>query len=161
MPTTNVLITVDTEFCPKTSHLPGWDPEEDWRRDVYGTTSHGDFGVEYQMDVLDASGLKAVFFVDSLFACAFGRERLCEIVELIQGRGFDVQLHLHTEWLGRMSESILPGRTGKYLKDFSEREQSFLVGSALEAIRAAGARDVCAFRAGNYGANVDTLRAPA
>lgn len=156
---TNILITVDTEFCPKTRHLRGWDPEEDWRRDVYGSTAQGDFGVVYQMDMLDAYGLKAVFFVEALFACAFGHERLCEIVELIQGRGFEVQLHLHTEWLGRMSESILPGRTGKYLKDFSEKEQGFLVGRALENIRAAGARNVCAFRAGNYGADVDTLRA--
>jgi peptidoglycan/xylan/chitin deacetylase (PgdA/CDA1 family) len=49
------------------------------------------------MDVLDAHGMKAVFFVESLFPCVLGPERLREIVQMVQERGHEVQVHLHTE----------------------------------------------------------------
>src|SRR5262249_44446685 len=127
--------------------------------DIYGETPEGDFGVPYQMSVLNAYGLVATFFVEALFPCVVGLEPLSEIVELIQKGRHEVQLHLHTEWLGRMPESICPGKVGQNIKDFTESDQSFLVGRGLDNLRACGVDNVCAFRAGNYGANFATLRA--
>jgi peptidoglycan/xylan/chitin deacetylase (PgdA/CDA1 family) len=156
---TNVFITVDTEAWPR-------DP--DWRRtamrrdigvDIDGETPEGGFGIDYQMDVLDAHDLKAVFFVEALSACVLGPEPLRRVVERVQGRGHEVQLHVHSEWLQWMDPSILPGRTGQNMKDFTEDEQAVLIARGVENLRACGARDLCAFRAGNYGANHDTLRA--
>ena len=152
MHTLNVFITVDTEVWPRT---PGWREsglKKDMLRDIYGATTAGEYGLPYQMDVLDAHGLKAVFFVESLSACAAGLGPLREIVAMVQARGHEVQLHIHTEWLKWMNPSILPGRTGQNIKDFTEDEQTLLIGRALENLRAAGAVDACAFRAGNYGA---------
>src|SRR5262249_8472866 len=74
-------------------------------------------------------------------------------------RGHEVQLHVHTEWLQWLRKSPLPGRVGENLKDFTLDEQTRLIELGLEQLRACGAKNVCAFRAGNYGANVDTLRA--
>lgn len=158
----NVFITVDTEIWPKNpdgTRYIGPNLKEHIRRDIYGITERGEYGLPFQMDVLDAHGLKAVFLVESLFACAAGIEPLAEIVAMIQKRGHEVQLHTHSEWLPWMPESILPGRTGQNLKDFTEEEQRVLLARGLDNLRKAGASDVCAFRAGNYGADFATLHA--
>jgi hypothetical protein len=155
----NVFFTVDTEAWPL---HPDWRERrmaDDIRRDIDGLTPAGEFGIGYQMKVLGDHGLKGVFFIESLFACAVGIEPLRRIVDAVKEAGHDVQLHIHTEWLKWMPEPILAGRTGRNMKDFTEEEQSLIVARAAENLRAAGARRVCAFRAGNYGADFDTLRA--
>src|SRR6478609_6242763 len=96
----NVFITVDTEVWPL---LPDWREAgltRDIDRDIYGNTPSGSYGISYQMDVLDRHGLKGVFFVEPLFAEVAGRDRLRAIVAEIQGRGHEVQVHIHPEWLG-------------------------------------------------------------
>jgi hypothetical protein len=155
----NVFLTVDTEVWPR---YPDWRETElvrDIERDIQGITPEGDFGVPYQIRVLNEHELKAAFFVESLCASAAGPAPLRGVVEQIQSQGQEVQLHVHTEWLAWMTDSLLPGRTGQSLKDFSLGEQSLLIRQAAENLRTCGARNVCAFRAGNYGANFDTLRA--
>jgi hypothetical protein len=155
----NVFITVDTEVWPRHD---GWRDDRlarDIARDIHGVTPEGEVGIGYQMDVLDAHGLKGVYFLESLFACAVGIEPLRAIVSQIQGRGHDVQLHIHTEWLNWVPEPVVPDRRGQNMKDFTEDQQALLIAKAAENLRAAGATELCAFRAGNYGANFDTLRA--
>ena len=154
-----VLITVDTEFWPDPADLSEAGLARSIGRDIYGETASGDFGIGRQMDVLDAHGLKGVFLVEALCSQVVGLEPLRKMVELIQSRGHDVQLHIHPEWLAWMPEPLLAERRGQNLKEFSLSEQILLLQSGLEALRQAGAKDVCAFRAGNYGADFATLRA--
>ena len=155
----SVYITVDTEVWPRFSNWRSSGLRDDIRRDIYGETPEGDFGIPFQTRLLNEHGLKAVFFVESLFACTVGLGPLREIVGLVQGAGHEVQLHLHTEWLAWMAPSVLPGRTGQNCRDFTLDEQTLLIRLAKENLQAAGATNVTAFRAGNYGANFDTLRA--
>jgi hypothetical protein len=155
----NVFITVDTELSP---YFPEWQPSDlqgCLDLDIWGRTKGGDFGIEFQMDLLNRHGLKAVFFVEALFASAVGIEPLREIVRRIQDKGHEVQLHLHAEWLEWIKPALLPGRTGYNIKDFSEEDQALLIGQGLANLRSAGAENVCAYRAGNYGADFRTLRA--
>lgn len=156
----NVLLTVDTEIGhPLSREWLASALEREWRRDIDGVTPDGEFGIGYQMDVLSAHGLKATFFVESLFATAVEQPALLQrLVRHIDGRGHDVQLHVHPEWLARMSEPVVPSR-GQNLRDFSAAEQTTLIAECAAALRAAGAPQLAAFRAGNYGANLDTLRA--
>jgi len=161
-PPLDVLITVDTEVWPRSPGGARWDGSglrAHLRRDIYGESAGGAYGLPYQMEVLNAHGLKAVFLVESLFADVVGEAPLREIVELVQQAGHEVQLHVHSEWLEWGAGSLLPGRTGQNLADFTEGEQVAILARGLENLRRAGAGDVCAFRAGNYGANFDTLRA--
>lgn len=154
-----VFITVDTEIWPL---APRWQEKglvEDFRRDIVGATEQGDFGIHYQIDVLNAFKLKAVFFVEALFASAVGSKLLKEIVNVIQSGGHEVQLHLHTDWLPYIKDSGLPTRTGQYLKNFSEEQQAVLIKRGIENLKQCGVNELCAFRAGHYGANNDTLRA--
>jgi hypothetical protein len=155
----DVFITIDTEAWPRDPDWRATAMRRDIDVDIYGETSEGRFGIGYQMDVFEEHGLKAVFFVEALFACAVGLSPLRDLVAMIRGRGHEVQLHLHTEWLAWMESPVLPGRTGQNMKDFTEDEQALLIARGLENLEACGAGRVCAFRAGNYGADFATLRA--
>lgn len=160
-----VLLTVDTECWPRDPGIGSGIRREQLdlrrylRRDIYGETERGAFGVPLQMELLRASGLRGVFFVEALFASIVGLEPLREIVALVQDAGHEVQLHAHTEWLQVDPNAILEGRLGRHIRDFTLEEQRTLLTLARDNLRAAGAQRICAYRAGNFGANNDTLRA--
>jgi hypothetical protein len=156
-----VMITVDTEYASGYV-ASGEDAScaQNFARCLACETPGGPVGIEYQMQVLGRHGLKAVFFVDPMPALLWGEEAVAQIVAPILARGHDVQLHLHTEWLALAgTNAVLPGRTGRNLCDFTCDEQEALIGWAAERLVKAGAPWPVAFRAGNYGANDDTLRA--
>jgi hypothetical protein len=158
---TKVYITIDTEYSAG-FHANSKDIcyRQNFLRSVRCATQTGDVGTEYQMDVLDRHGLKAVFFVDPMPALVWGVEAISEIVRPIVARGHDVQLHIHTEWLAFAGDANPVGdRTGRNIKDFSFDDQVTLLRYAADTLMAAGAPQPVAFRAGNYGANDDTLRA--
>src|SRR5262245_41317486 len=155
----NVFLTIDTEVWPL---LPDWRRNglgRDIERDIYGVTSRGAFGISYQIDVLNRYGLTGVFLVEPLFAEVAGLDKLTAVVSEIQGNGHEVQAHLHPEWLQWMEQSPFPGKSPSYLRQFSEEDQAKLLARGLALLRQCGARSLCAFRAGDYAANFDTLRA--
>jgi hypothetical protein len=159
----SVFLTVDTEVWP----FPGRDDlgtDGDSRRDltaeigvyVDGATDRGVYGLQYQLEVLGRHELQATYFVEPLFSLTGGIAPLRRIVELIQAGGQDVQLHLHPEWLRHANGSY---RHHPLLFHYPEDEQAAIVRTGLDLLRQAGATDLCAFRAGNYGAGASTLRA--
>jgi hypothetical protein len=157
----DVYFTVDVEiWCDGWQDIDAKFPEA-FRRYVYGPTARGDFGLAYQLRLLQAHGLTGSFFVEPLFTLRFGAQPLAEIVGLILQYGHEAQLHLHTEWLDEAREPLLPDVYGKrqYLRMFSLEEQQVIVAKGLELLRRAGEGSVNAFRAGSFGFNSDTLRA--
>jgi len=155
----NVFITVDTEIYP---WLPDWkitNLKGDIARDIDGHTREGNFGLQYQLQLLNEYGLKAVYFVESLFASAVGLDPLCRIVDLIKKEGHEVQLHIHPEWLEYIPSATWEGQRFNAIREFTEDDQTKLIALALHNLRASGAINVTAFRAGDYAANCDTLRA--
>jgi hypothetical protein len=158
---TQVYITIDTEYSAgMVARLGGDCRAENFRRSIACATPEGEVGVRYQLDTFDRFGLKAVFFVDPMPALLWGTGAIGDIVEPILARGHDVQLHLHTEWLALAGPANPLGRrTGRNIKDFPFDDQCLLIDHARAILVAAGAAPPVAFRAGNYGANDDTLRA--
>jgi hypothetical protein len=163
----NVLLTVDTEVWPELSAWPtdmrlSSEPEKLLPRidvDIMGRTAHGDFGLDYQLATLRRHGLKAVYFVEPLFSAYVGKALLDDIVGRIIAAGQEAQLHLHTEWLSDIHEPGLPLTFRQFMFEFDLDEQTALIGWGKRRLEASGAPPVIAFRAGNYGANEDTLRA--
>lgn len=156
----HVPITVDTEYSAGFyARVPDPDHQDNFDRSIWGATQRGTVGVGYQMDVLDAHGLKAVFFVDPLPGLIWGPEAVDAVVQPIVRRGHDVQLHLHTEWLQFLDHGPFAALEGRNIRDFTLAEQIDLIGTARDLLVQAGAPMPVAFRAGNYGANDDTLRA--
>ena len=158
---TALYITIDTEYSfGLARRMGGGGRAENFASAIIGSTPTGPLGVHYQMDRFDAHGIKAVFFVDPMPALVWGTEAIADVVGPIVARGHDVQLHLHSEWLEIAgSANPLGTRTGGNLRDFGFEQQCTLIDYARGVLIAAGALAPAAFRAGNYGANDDTLRA--
>lgn len=154
-----VLITVDTEVYPLFTDWRADHLQRDIRRDLYGETRQGEYGVAYQVRTLAEHGLKGVFFVEGLFASAIGIEPLRELVGPMVAGGHEVQLHLHPEWLAWMPDPPVPHAGREMTNEFTVDEQATLVGLGARNLVAAGAPAVTAFRAGDYAANLDTLDA--
>src|SRR5262249_38904413 len=130
-------------------------------RDIYGVTPQGEFGLRHQLDRLEAHRLRAVFFVEALSALVIGRRALEGIVGAIQKAGCEVQLHLHPEWLPFARAAGLPAWKGDSLKAYAPDEQEQLIRIGIDTLRACGAHEISALRAGNFGADAATLRAAA
>lgn len=158
---TKILITIDTEYDFGFTRRHGLASRADnFARSIACVTPSGAVGTDHQMDVFDRHGLKAVFFVDPMPALVWGTAAIEDVVGPIVARGHDVQLHIHTEWLELAgSANPLGARTGSNIKDFTFEEQCRLLDYARGVLVSAGAPAPVAFRAGNYGANDDTLRA--
>lgn len=156
-----LYVTIDTEYEPGfTAKHGAGSRAANFDRAIRGATPAGDVGIFHQMDVFDRHGLKAVFFVDPMPALLWGTGAIADVVEPILTRGHDVQLHLHTEWLAIAGDANPLGVSrGPNLKDYSFDEQCRLLELATDLLMDAGAPRPAAFRAGNYGANDDTLRA--
>lgn len=158
---TALYITIDTEYSFGDARRHGGAGRvENFARSIACNTPDGPVGIEYQMDFFDACGHKAVFFVDPMPALIWGVEAITDVIAPIIKRKHDIQLHLHSEWLSIAGPANpLGDRTGRNIKDFSFDEQCLLLEYARDTLVAAGAPRPVAFRAGNYGANDDTLRA--
>lgn len=157
----DVFFTVDVEvWCDGWHNIDEKFPGA-FRQYIYGSTAKGDFGLPYQLNVLKQHGLTGVFFIEPLFSTRFGAQPLAEIVGLVHDSGHEVQLHLHTEWVDEAKVPLLEGGQGKrqHLRYFSKEEQTALISAGARLLKQAGATDINAFRAGNFGFNRDTLGA--
>lgn len=155
---TSILFTTDTELSPG-FHARGLAPLENLRLNVFGEVGGGEWGLRHQLRRLTEHGLRGVFFVEALCGYAVGEDVLKRVVAPILESGHEVQLHVHTEWLPHAKRELSDGLRGSNLCDFDLSMQTRLLECALDMLRRAGASCVSAFRAGNYGANPDTLTA--
>jgi hypothetical protein len=154
-----VFLTVDVEvWCDGWNDIDKKFPDA-FRRYVYGPTRHGNFGLPYQVDVLNSHSLTGVFFVEPLFSTRFGPEPLAEIVGILNTAHQEIQLHLHTEWVDESLHPLLAhvDRKRQHLRYFSLEEQVSLINRGARLLLEAGAAPVNAFRAGSFAFNKETL----
>lgn len=155
-----VLLTVDTELS-SSSHRPE-ETKANLQSAIFGG-KEGRFGIPYQLDMLDRYGLKAVFFVEALSANVVGFDVLRKIVDPIRSAGHEIQLHVHTEWLryydSRTLRWLEVSTVHNNIGQFPYNQQFLILKHALSNLLTLGISSVTAFRAGNYGANIDTLKA--
>lgn len=159
---TRVYITIDTEYSAGLVRVgDARERAENFARSIACVGKGGEAGVGHALQVLAETGQSAVFFVDPMPALVWGVAAIEDVVGPIVAAGQDVQLHLHTEWLAwaGAAHPLASRRTGQNLFDFPFDEQARLIDYARTQLVAAGAPAPVAFRAGNYGANDDTLRA--
>ncbi len=155
---TDVLITVDTELSVS-RHRGGMSLADNVRGSIHGEVGDGRFGIGWQMDRLEAHGLRGVFFVDPLPARIIREDFLGDIVGPIVARGHEVQLHIHSEWLALAEGSPKPIGSGQHIRDYAPADQAVLIRQAAKLLGDAGAPAPIAFRAGNYAASDETLAA--
>jgi hypothetical protein len=138
---TAVYITIDTEYSSGIYAREGFGcRQSNFDRSISAITPSGSVGIDYQMDVFDRYGLKAVFFVDPMPALVWGVDAIADIVGPIVERGHDVQLHLHTEWLEFAgAKSPVGDQSAQNIKQFTFDEQYALLDYAQSTLMAAGA----------------------
>src|SRR3569623_3423867 len=113
-------------------------------------------GVAHQLATLAKHDLKATCFVDPMPTMVFGLDAIRPVVEASVEAGQEVQLHLHPNWAGARIDDV--ERHARFeLIDYSLDEQRALIAGARDLLKACGAPDPVAFRAGSYAANADTL----
>ena len=151
--TTAVFLTIDTELMWR-HHTAGCDLATQIERSI----EPAGVGVAYQLALLARHGLKATFFVDPMPTMVFGLDAIRPTVETIVAAGQEVQLHLHPNWSGARIDDV--ERHARFeLIDYSLDEQRALIAGARDLLKACGAPEPVAFRAGSYAANDETLTA--
>lgn len=157
----NVFFTIDVEIS-----CNGWQNSDAifanvFDRYIHGNTPQGQFGLPYQLKVLNDHGLTSVCFIEALFSACFGQQPLNEIVSLVCEAGHEVQLHMHPEWVSQARTPLLENMQGNRpnMRDYSLAEQTSLIASGMQMLKRAGAPEINAFRAGSFGFNRDTLEA--
>lgn len=155
---TRAIISFDTELSAGL-YQRGADARANFDSSILGRCRDGDFGIGFQMDMLERYGLTGVFFIDPMPALVYGPEIIDAIVRPVVDRGHEVQVHIHTEWLAFARFNPVGRLTGRNIGDFPLAAQKKLIALARDILIGAGAPKPTAFRAGNFGANDDTLRA--
>jgi len=153
-----VVLTFDVEvWCN------GWDTldadfPQAFSRYVYGRSRAGEYALPRTLEILRRHALKAVFFVEPLFAARFGERYLQTVVALIREADQEVQFHLHPEWADEIVPSPLPDIPGKrqHLCYYSLDEQCRLIELGRNMLEQALGHPPTAFRAGSFAANRHT-----
>ena len=160
---TRVYLTFDVECAEERLRRGRRQPALGYEARVWGrfVNQKRELGVRLIMDMLEAHGCRATFFLEPFGSRWFGEESFLSICRELRSRGHDVQLHLHPTqrralWLSR-GESRLPDDMWAYTED----EQVALLSEGIALLEAAGVprSEIHAFRAGNYGGDTSTWRA--
>jgi Polysaccharide deacetylase len=139
------IVTVDTEtFRIGGKLLP-------FATHHYADLPGGSFGVQKIMDLCDQFGVKATFFVDVYMYYSYGEAKVAELCQRIHRSGHDLQLHAHPSWL--------PVDPSQFICDFPLNRQIEILAEGKELIQKWTGQSPVGFRAGAYGANIDTIRA--
>ncbi|MEH6385171.1 MAG: hypothetical protein V7780_11225 [Colwellia sp.] len=151
-----VFFTIDTEV---------WEFYNDIDKNVssglWGITECGEYGLNFQLEIFKKYNLKASFFVEPLFSYHSGPTPLKLAINNINAANQEVGLHIHTEWLNGLENFPLDFDVlHRNIGDFELAEQVKLIGHARDMISQYNNDiDICCFRAGNYGADNNTLKA--
>ena len=156
---TNVLITIDTEHSIGGALTdPMFKPVGNDRR-IFGRFNGKEYGIPLIMDIADSYGIPLTFFVEVLNKYYFGESETREVCEYIIERGHDVQLHLHPGWLNFTEPNHEYLRHKDNMAFYNAEQQSRMIGEGKALLMEYGVKKPIAFRAGNFGADHNTLQA--
>lgn len=153
----NVFITVDTEHSIGGAFRDrNLKPVGNNRR-IFYRVGKKDYGIELLMDIAEQYGLPVCFFLEILNKYYFKEEESRSVCQYILGRGHDVQLHLHPNYLNFTTPDPMKRQFSDMICDYPLEKQIGFLADGRETLIKYGAHNVIAFRAGNFGANHDTL----
>lgn len=140
-----ILVTIDTEsFFYKDRFLP-------FDVNIYGKIGTQEYGVGKIINLCDKFGIKALFFVDVYEHYLVGEKRLSNLCRFIDSYGHSVQLHAHP--------NCIPAHPHGFMKSYDLQSQSSIIAEGKSLIESWIGKTPVAFRAGAYGANLDTISA--
>jgi hypothetical protein len=159
MPKINVFITVDTEHSIggafKDSTLT---PVGNEKR-VFGKIGDKDYGIPLIIDIANSYNIPLTFFLEVLNKYHFGEKESREVCRYLIGRGHDVQLHLHPNYLNFTRPNPGERSFSDSISNYEFEKQGELIKEGRELLIQYGTKSPIAFRAGNFAADRLTLKA--
>jgi hypothetical protein len=159
MPRVNVFITVDTEHSIGGAFIDSTLKPVGNEKRVFGKIGDQYYGIPLIIDIANRYNIPLTFFLEVLNKYYFGEKESREACRYIIGRGHDVQLHVHPNYLNFMRPN--PGE--RYFSDrlcnYDLEKQVELIEEGRELLIQYGAKPPIAFRAGNFAADRATLKA--
>jgi hypothetical protein len=155
----NVFLTVDTEHSIGGAFdNPALKPVGNEKR-IFGEIGGQLFGIPLIMDIADRFGLGVSFFLEVLNTYFFGENESKQVCQYILKRNHDVQLHMHPNYLNFTCKE--PGKLiySDFMSAYPLDRQTELIEQAKGLLVKYGAKAPTAFRAGCFGADLNTLKA--
>lgn len=159
MGTINVFLTVDVECSiggafadPKLKPVGG-------HKRIFGRFRGREYGIPLMMDIAEGYGLPLVFFVETFQHLYFGSRYTREVVETVLPRKHDIQLHLHPNYLNFTLIRPQDRKFSDLCGDYHPDQQIEMIAWARKMLMDCGAPRPMAFRAGCFGADLNTLQA--
>jgi hypothetical protein len=151
----NVFITVDTEVWEFYNDI-----EKNVSSSLWGITEQGEYGLNFQLEKLEQYNLQATFFLEPFFSYHSGTKPLETAINQISAFNQEIGLHIHTEWInGAKNFPYQLEHIHRNIGDFDLATQEKLISHAKHLITGVKNVNICCFRAGNYGADNQTLKA--
>jgi hypothetical protein len=125
---------------------------------MYGIFGNQSAGIVEMMDIADEVGVKISFFVDVMEIYAYGDE-LIQVMQDIDSRGHDVQLHFHPSMINSTNWDIIQnseewnesGATREtYMTCWDQNTADFWFSKAMEIFDEANITRPIAYRSGAY-----------
>ena len=146
MNNSKIIITVDTEVGEKAKL-----DNEGFDKFIMGKIGNEYYGIKKIVEIMDDYKFKGEFFVDVYESKRFGEDRFEELCIYLHKKGHGVQLHTHPSYAFDIN------RINMF--EYSLDEQIEIISYGKELIKKWIGKYPIAHRAGNYGANNDTLSA--
>lgn len=139
------ILTIDTETFRVAGQLLPFETHH------YAESPQGSFGVPRIMEICDRYDVKATFFTDVYMHHHYGEADVADLCQRIHSAGHDLQLHAHTSWF--------PDSRSGFMNEFPLDRQIAIIAEGRELIEKWTGKAPVAFRAGAYGANLNTIHA--
>lgn len=153
----NVFITVDTEHSIGGAFRDlNLKPVGNDRR-IFYRSGNKDYGIGLIMDIAEKYGLPVCFFLEVLNKYYFGEEESRSVCRYIIGRGHDVQLHLHPNYLNFTTPDHRKRQFLDSIHSYPLEKQIEMLADGRNSLLEYGAKNLTAFRAGNFNADYNTL----
>jgi len=141
-----IIITIDTEVGEKAKFV-----KDGFEKFILGKIGEEYWGIPKIVEILNTYGIKGEFFVDVYEDAFFGEENYAKLCQYLNENGHGVQLHTHPSYAYDINRINM--------HEYSLDEQIRIIGEGKERIIKWIGKAPIAHRAGNYGANNDTLLA--
>ena len=146
MTNAKLIITIDTEVGEKAKSV-----KDGFDKFVMGKIGNEYYGIPKIVDIFDQFGFKAEFFVDVYEYKYFGEEKYKNLCTFLHEKGHGVQLHTHPGYAYDTNRINM--------HEYSLEEQIKIIAEGKELITKWIGKSPIAHRAGNYGADNNTLTA--
>jgi hypothetical protein len=154
-----VFITVDTEpSIGGAFKSPQNKPVGSGRR-IFGKIDGKYYGIPLMMDIAEHYGIRLSFFIEVLNKYFFGTSETREVCEYVLNRNHDIQLHIHPNYRNFTLSDPGQVKFSDLIGDYPLSIQIELLEEARELLVQYGVSHPVAFRAGCFGASLETVAA--